>query len=718
MDTNVKNLQEVFQTGQRLLVPLFQRPYVWNEERQWAPLWEDVQRLADSIADGEDPEPHFLGAIVLQKVAGATAVQSRTVIDGQQRLTTLQLLFHAAFLELKAQGMQEAEYLRAHFRNSEPFLPPSDRFKLTPTTRDQAEYEYVIRQGDETHQYAFGDDVRGSLVDAHTYFRTKIESWLLGEVTEKSQHLTRALMHKLNLVSIELEHNEDSQQIFETLNARGTPLSGADLIKNFVFQRLAADGADTEEMYKKFWSQFETGFWEKSVSIGRVPAPRISLFLSHWVIARTGREVPIQEVFRKFKLFADAQSTQTKMPEMLSEIDASALRYRAWNEGSWVKAGDLSRLELLVYRTSVLGTQSAGPILLWATDPTKSPVPSAQLEKLFRSLESWLIRRAFMRSGNAGIGQFIADLIAQLDQSSRDVAGDRLSQLLVEASAPNLAWPSNDDIITELSQAPVYTRFRRPFTRMILEALEDFHRGYCTAKASFAEGRVQRDSHSIEHLLPQAWGEKWSVGRDLGAQIERDKHVHRLGNLTLVAGGLNSKINNGPWLGAKGKLSALNQHSVLLLNQKVTELGSLGWSEELINQRTQTMLQVLLEVWPVPPEALGVTQADVREGSDHDVSVKDLLHAGLLQINQELYPRSAEQGIRAKVLSNGFIAVLDEPFDTPSGAGRRVTKRSTNGWTFWVVDREQGVDLSALRSQLVRSRLSSPPTSHESARRS
>lgn len=709
MDTNVKNLQEVFQTGQRLLVPLFQRPYVWTEERQWAPLWEDVQRLADSIAAGEDPEPHFLGAIVLQKVAGATAVQSRTVIDGQQRLTTLQLLFHAAFLELKAQGMQEAEYLRAHFRNSESFLPPSDRFKLTPTTRDQMEYEYVIRQGDDSLQYESRENVSGSLVDAHTYFRAKIESWLVGgDVAEKSQQLTRALMHNLNLVSIELEHDEDSQQIFETLNARGTPLSGADLVKNFVFQRLAADGADTEEMYKKFWSQFETDFWEKTVSVGRVPAPRISLFLSQWLIARTGKEVPVQEVFRKFKLFTDRQSTQTNMTQMLSEIDASALRYRSWNEASWVKAGDLSRLELLVYRTSVLGTQSAGPLLVWATDPAKPPIPSTQLEMFYRSLESWLIRRAFMRSGNAGIGQFIADLIAQLDQSSREVAGDRLPQLLVEASSPNLAWPSNDDIIAELSQASMYTRFRRSFTRMILEALEDFHRGYGTNKASFAEGRVQRDTHSIEHLLPQGWRAKWPVGRDLGAQIERDKHVHRLGNLTLVAGGLNSKISNGPWLGSKGKVSALNQHSVLLLNKQIVELGSHEWNEDLIDRRTQILLQALLEVWPVPPEALGVTQGEVREGSNHDVSVKDLVRAGLLQNGQELYPRSAEQEVRARVLSNGFIAVFDEPFDTPSGAGRRVTKRSTNGWTFWVVDREQGVDLSTLRSQLVRSRLSSP----------
>ena len=81
----------------------------------------------------------------------------------------------------------------------------------------------------------------------------------------------------LQLVVIDLTANENSQEIFETLNARGTPLTAADLIKNFVFQRLEAEGVDTTKAYAEDWP-FETKFWEDEVSVGRylVSAARCS----------------------------------------------------------------------------------------------------------------------------------------------------------------------------------------------------------------------------------------------------------------------------------------------------------------------------------------------------------------------------------------------------------------------------------------------------------
>src|SRR6516162_1235089 len=93
----------VFMQPQRLVVPLFQRAYVWNEENQWEPLWDDVVRVAERVLDKpfEKHHPHFLGAVVLQQVQKQTGqMQERTIIDGQQRLTTLQLLLDALYAEL------------------------------------------------------------------------------------------------------------------------------------------------------------------------------------------------------------------------------------------------------------------------------------------------------------------------------------------------------------------------------------------------------------------------------------------------------------------------------------------------------------------------------------------------------------------------------------------------------------------------------------------
>ena len=101
METQVRTPQQVFMLPQRLVVPLFQRPYVWNEDNQWAPLWRDVTRVAERnlAAHGGGQQPHFLGAVVLQQLQNPLgSLQTRTVIDGQQRLTTLQIMLILNFL--------------------------------------------------------------------------------------------------------------------------------------------------------------------------------------------------------------------------------------------------------------------------------------------------------------------------------------------------------------------------------------------------------------------------------------------------------------------------------------------------------------------------------------------------------------------------------------------------------------------------------------------
>ena len=93
------NLKELFEPDKRFLVPMFQRPYVWTKKEQWQPLWEDVRDVAERL-EGEaeaDVQPHFLGAIVLEQLSSPISrVDARWVVDGQQRLTTLQLLLEAA----------------------------------------------------------------------------------------------------------------------------------------------------------------------------------------------------------------------------------------------------------------------------------------------------------------------------------------------------------------------------------------------------------------------------------------------------------------------------------------------------------------------------------------------------------------------------------------------------------------------------------------------
>src|SRR5437867_9936890 len=149
METQVRTPQMVFMQPQRLIVPLFQRPYVWNQENQWEPLWNDIIRIADRLLRRPQDKhyPHFLGAVVLQQVQRPTGLmQQRTIIDGQQRLTTLQLLLDALHAELLSAGaVPQAMRIEPLLTNAEPVRSnPDDRFKVCPTTSDRPAFIAVM----------------------------------------------------------------------------------------------------------------------------------------------------------------------------------------------------------------------------------------------------------------------------------------------------------------------------------------------------------------------------------------------------------------------------------------------------------------------------------------------------------------------------------------------------------------------------------------------
>src|SRR5688572_7493358 len=348
MDTQVRTPQAIFMQPQRLLVPLFQRPYVWNEELQWEPLWKDLERVATRLLNSTvtAQAPHFLGAVVLQQLPTQTSdLQQRTVIDGQQRLTTLQLLLDALHSEITLVGAtMPAARLEPLIANAQAFCRhKEDRFKVWPTNRDRAAFNEVMAAPSPV-EYQKLHHRASRMGKAHQFFAQQCREWLkadgLEKVNARAEAIERSARELLQIVVIDLTATENAQEIFETLNARGAVLTAADLIKNFVFQRLLEQNADVEDAYAKYWAQFETAFWEEEVNVGRVRHPRSSVFLNHWLVARTGEEVVAREVFSRFKAFADYQAGQP-MLELLHEINRAAAIYRDFTEKADVLDGPL-----------------------------------------------------------------------------------------------------------------------------------------------------------------------------------------------------------------------------------------------------------------------------------------------------------------------------------------------------------------------------------------
>jgi Protein of unknown function DUF262/Protein of unknown function (DUF1524)/Restriction Enzyme Adenine Methylase Associated len=691
VETNVRTPLQIFSLPQRLVVPLFQRPYVWDEDEQWGPLWDDIRRLTEvRLRDPTSAATHFLGAVVVQADGPQLgSMQVSNIIDGQQRLTTLQLVMDAAGSVLESAGLDSfAGQIESLTHNQADFVPSGEsRLKIRHTNRDQAAFDEVMN-AEQPIGYAALKHSSAKIVRAHSFFTGAISSWLgeaeAVEYQARASALVSVITSGLQLVAINLTAAEDSQEIFETLNARGTPLTAADLIKNYVFQRLTSEGADTRRAYAEDWP-FDSKFWETEVSVGRYRVSRGSLFLNQWLASRLGEEIGPQQTFARFKAYVEHESAQS-MGKLLPTIKRQADIYEAWTIAAEDRDRQLSAVEMAVYRMKASELELLKPLLIWLHEPERAAAADV-IAGVVAAAESWVIRRMFLRLTTSDLGRVVAEIMRVHSDAPAGELVERVTNHLARLNSSSTYWPGDDEVRSALSAEPVYRRFKVARLRLFLEAIENEFR------RDTNQPELPRRGYPIEHVLPQKWQDSWVVD-GLEAEIERSAHVHRLGNLTLLTSSLNSKVSNSAW---STKREALRHHNTFLLNSRLLgQFGEATWTEDAINARTNQLIDVLLQVWPVPDGHLGQV-VDPRDKSQDWVEVKDLIAAGLLQAGTRLVPRSGKWAMReALVCDNGMLDVDGQLFSSPSGAGGYVKGSVTNGWTFWrLTDGRKLIDVRA-----------------------
>lgn len=695
VETFKRNPLQLFNMPQHFVVPLFQRPYVWKQDEQWEPLWQDIKRVAElRMAQPHLAPQHFLGAVVLQAhPAGSNRVTTWNVIDGQQRITTLQVLMDATHALLVSAGSGRlAEQLQTLTHNPSAFIPDGESLlKLRHLNNDRAAFDEVMT-ADSPIDHAGLEHDESQLVLAHHYFTTVVAEWLGDEASDdferRAGELTAVLTGELSIVTIELLATENSQEIFETLNARGTPLTAADLVRNFVFQRIEAEGGDARAAYKETWP-FETKFWMKDISVGRNFVSRSSLFLNQWLTSELGEEVSPQSTFARFKSFVE-HASDSSMVELLPRIKHQADLYQAWTEAAARPSGNLTSVEMAMYRMQASGTELLKPLLIWLHKPGRK-LPLETIDDVLRSAESWVVRRQILRMPNSDLGRIVAEIISANDSSPKDELADRVRSQLGRLDVASTYWPGDDEVRQALRTEAAYRRYPRARLRSYLEAIENAYR------AETGQPQVDRVGYPIEHILPRKWQDAWPVSTPEQA-TERQERVHRLGNLTLVTTSLNSKVSNGPWA---TKRTALLRHNTLNLTGRLVE-GTEGqaWDESRIDARTAELVESLLKVWPVPDGHVGQVVDPQTKAGDW-VELKHLVEAGLLSPGDKLVVATNREflGTEASVGEDAWIHIDGKRFQTPSGAAKHVRQKTTNGWGFWAV--EDGRRLRDLRQEFL-----------------
>ena len=628
MQANPKTVDKLFASQSRYIVPMFQRLYVWAEDPQWQTLWEDVAEKADLRLAGTEANAHYLGALIIEgvKPVSSNEVTRFLLIDGQQRITTLQLLL-CAFRDIaRAHNWTSLERRATRYiENPDADVmdnPAEEIFKIWPTQLNRDVFSTIIKSGsreiiEETYpltrrKYQRKPDPRNPLVECYLYFSGTIQAWIVSigddvpDSAARAAALLSAIQQDLCVVEIALSDGDDSQEIFYSLNSQGRPLSQSDLLRSLIFIRAEKEKENRDKLFDDYWGQFETTFWSQEVKRGGRTYSRLDIAVRHFLAAKTGSLIDTRRVNEEYKRWVSRDpQPYASVRDELADLTRYAEVFRDFESGfSDQQSTHFGR----VLRD--LDVSTAMPLTMFLK--LDAGVAGSELKRCLSLLESFLVRRAFSGEETKEYNKLFVEVIAALRGLPPENVHAALLSKLYSGGGTTRVWPSDERVMEAALSVPVYSNLRQPALRLILERCELSLRGKKTE-----EQKVQLGLQ-IEHVLPVRWWENWPInGHTVDwyeatyphALAESDPTLeemirhrntlrHSVGNLTL----LNEYANPAASNGAFDLKKAEYKHSVLRLNRYFDERAA--WSEEDIQERSRVMSKIICSIWPRPQSAV------------------------------------------------------------------------------------------------------------------
>ena len=626
METRDIKMKAFFGSDVQCVIPLFQRHYVWDREAQWEPLWKDMREKTNKgLSEHQiQQSTHFTGAIVIQqkqqKLTSMNQVATYEIIDGQQRLTTFQIILCALRDVCKSYQCDQFEDIAAeadrHVRNQGKLLDSVDQqYKLLPTEFDRFAFISLVDQR--------VDDSSGRIRETYDYFKDEIEDYVNRD-RDKMLALVHAILNDFSFVQILLDARDHPERIFESLNARGKPLLQFDLLRNNLFLRARVE-ENRDRLYSEYWKHFETPYWESEVTVGKTKMTLSELFFQHFLTAKLGKEdiTPLYGAYQKSPLI-DKNSVENELIE-LERYSAIYHKMTACSPDS-----EIGR-KMSFYKTFDIATLH--PLILFLIN--ELDVSGSDLSKVLQIMESYTMRRLVcFRQGVRSYTKLICRLIQKLKVNSFDLG--YFIKLLSAETAKSTKWPTDSEIRTFLTLAWANQSINPKVIRYVLYCIELMKR---EENRFFETNQLIFDNKlSLEHIMPEEWKKTWCLpltddGQSLSNdQIdykdlfspeykrknpkwetepsdeglasssyqgpfqlaqERSLYLQSIGNLTLVTGKLNSKMSNNPFA---EKRAALAENSVLMLNKEICEHNT--WDTKQIQDRASELVTIFCKIWP------------------------------------------------------------------------------------------------------------------------
>ena len=558
MDAHPSNFKTIIQGEKQFYVPLFQRPYTWGDVPITV-MWDDITDLYEgNIPNTQD---HFIGSFVtILDSSTPTGVSRYTVIDGQQRMTTLLLLLAAIReIALVREQTQTADMIQGLYLCN-PYQTGDNAAKFVPTQADRTQFRDALELQNDTQVTS----------PALHYAFEKIRK-LVGGKDNNGQPYNMARLHdlitmRLRLVSITLGSNDNAYVIFHSLNGKGEDLTEADLIRNYFFMRLPIERQQT--VYDAHW------FPMQEALKGKYELPE---FFRHY-LSKNGTQVNAKALYDEVKRRAD---DTCKTPDELVDFIAGIARFAGFYKR--IINPDLEPSKTIRARLERLnrwGVTVAYPLLLNLYDDyAATRISETEFVSMIASIECFVVRRFFCRIPTNRLNRIFA--VAYRDSAPDDDGAAAARAQTLPAFLARQQWPDDATFIEGFHRYAIYHEGAR--CDLVLRSLE------------LAEGHhevVTTDTLQIEHVMPQTLSADWKQA--LGPEYQRvyDEWLHTIGNLTLT--GYNPTLSNSVFAQKQGIFAASN----ITLNAYFT--GLTNWAEPEIIERGKYLAERAASIWREP----------------------------------------------------------------------------------------------------------------------
>ena len=575
-------ISKVFSGGGDIhyVLPHFQRQYSWDETN-WKTLLDDAFAIYDEYEPEKEPPEHFLGSLVVINDGTRNGVITAfNLVDGQQRLTTISLLFCALRDIVRDTHPGIAKKVQKMLVN--PDEDGDVHFKILPTTKygDREAYTAIIRKKTPP-------DVESGIPQAYTYLHKELSQKIAkGEI--EAERFFLVLSNCFQVVFIDLNHDESPYQIFESLNAKGKPLSQADLTRNYIAMKLPT--AQQEQVFKNYWEKIEQLLQEKR-TVGKSRIGELTAFLRHYLSMSSRMLCSEAHIYARFRDRSEREFPNTQ--EFVDEI-ATLCRFAEYYDKLLRPEHEKDKdIRNALVRLNTLELSTAYPFLLAVYDAHDSKeINRDELLDLFTVLENYLVRRYICGEQtnyqNKMFPTLWRDVVAEMENELE--FKDALRKVLA-----NKSYPSDRNVQQAIRLTKLYDKGKGSQAKIYF-VLESINRHLSKGTGGF----TALDSNpSIEHILPQTPSEDWKS--ELGESFERtyQDYLDTLGNLTLVTQEWNRNLSNSVFSIKKATLAS----HALRINSDYFSQDIARWDETTILERADFISHKFLEIWSAFGEA-------------------------------------------------------------------------------------------------------------------